>query len=191
MGIPTSKNDTQLEEPKNLDLSSIPLPDNLAFDNPKANKRMKISEEELEERKWHGIAEARRTAKQSVRERLSVDRENPEMEKDINADPTTFMRLQLTRMLAKEVSINDVLYKTQPPNDKAISESNKRIMDLGNALKALPKQSDVDAKGASRCSAELIMDAFESNEEADGTATVLSEQMMERADESFGEGAVE
>ena len=49
MGIPTSKNDTQLEEPKNLDLSSIPLPDNLAFDNPKANKRMKISEEEFKE----------------------------------------------------------------------------------------------------------------------------------------------
>ena len=126
--------------------------------------------------------------KKAEKARTTVDRENPELEEEIEADPATFMRKQLTAMLAKEVAINSKLYTIDPPPSKEISESTKRIVDLGNALKALPNQSAGQNLGAQLSTAEIIARALDEAEQEPEEALSLGNEMMERADAAFGLG---
>ena len=106
-------------------------------------------------------ARKRRQAEAATgREVVLEDRSNPELEALVAQDPVAFMRKQLTSMLVRELAINNTLYSVTPPDHKALTDSNKRLMDLGESLKALPNQSDIDSKGSQRSLSELIQDAL-------------------------------
>jgi len=131
-------------------------------------------------------------AEKAGKAQTTEDRDDPEIEAEVAQDPVAFMRKRLTKMLVRELAINDLLYSATPPEHKALTESNKRLMDLGESLKALPNQSDIDSKGSQRSLSELIQDALttETSQYAE-QSSALNAGMLARADAAFGLGAAE
>lgn len=134
--------------------------------------------------------EAARQKRQMGKEKpVHEDRDNPEMEEIIAADPTEFMRKRLTKMMVRELAINDTLYSMTPPDHKAISDSNKRVMDLGDALKALPNQSSGSNVGSQLSLSEAIQQAIARRVDAPVVEPInhpIKTAMMDRAESSFG-----
>lgn len=155
----------------------------LRFDDPKAERRSK------------GFKRMPRKTAPKVptpaKDRVITPRLDEDLLEEISADPNAHAHRQLLRMIAKEQRINEDLYDTDPPDDKAISGSNKRLMDLYDNLKALPKQSNETAQNQ-KSLAELIADALVASPEWGGMTAeeaVFDQMQMDRANTAFGDGA--
>lgn len=120
-------------------------------------------------------------------EALVEDRSNPHLELEIANDPTEFMRKQLTVMLVKETAVNEQLYAMTPIDNKSLSDSTTRLISLGNALKALPSQSNLTNTGKQKSLAEAIQDALNKRgEDAAKDTEDLQASMMDRSAAHFG-----
>jgi predicted transcriptional regulator len=128
---------------------------------------------------------------QKPEDKLTTDRLDPEMLADIELNPTEFLRKRYQTMLAKEQQIIDNLYTQDPIDDKALTAALKRITDIGDSLKALPKQSTETAANQ-KSLAEIIQDAIDRhlrNPQSSSTAFRLGEVMLTRSETAFGEGS--
>lgn len=165
-------------------MSKIDGETDLKFEDPKLSRPASIAAG------TRNLEEARKRRQLGKgKEALVEDRDNPELEDIIAADPTDFMRKRLTKMMVRELAINDTLYSMTPPDHRAITESNKRLMDIGEALKALPNQTA--GNGGSISLAEAIQAAIEARgsaaTEKAHVASQLETAMLERSEEHFGE----
>jgi len=155
----------------------------LRFDDPKLARPASIAAG------TRNLEEARKRRQMGKgKDSIIEDRDNPELETIIEADPTDFMRKRLTKMMVRELAINDTLYSMTPPDHRAITESNKRLMEIGDSLKALPKQTAGNA-GATLSLAEAIQSALEIRDVANenqAKADRLNEAMMDRSEQHFG-----
>ena len=127
----------------------------------------------------------------SPEDRLTVDRYDAAALAEIEANPTEFLRKRYQIMLSKEQQIIDSLYNQDPPDDKALTAALKRITDIGDSLKALPKQSNETAANQ-KSLAEIIQDAIDRylvNPATSVSAFQLGTIMLERSKDAFGEGA--
>jgi hypothetical protein len=131
-----------------------------------------------------------RKAPKSAQERTNIERADIYLEAEVQADPVKALRDQMTRMLVCETRINSELYSSESIDHSALSASNKRIIELGQALKALPSQSAGENKGGQRSTAELIVDHFNRaiDEPAMQEVTEVKQTMLARAADAFGEG---
>lgn len=124
-------------------------------------------------------------------ERTNIDRADIFLEAQVQSDPVKALRDRLTKMLVMEQRINDELYASDPIDHSGLTASNRRLIELGQALKALPSQAAGENKGGQRSTAEIIADQLAKG--ADPTTTKeaeeLHESMASRAAVAFGEGA--
>ncbi len=126
------------------------------------------------------------------KEATKVDRMDAELEAAVLSDPMGVIQKQFARMMVSEIIINDDLYTHEHVDSGALTASNKRLVDLGEALKALPKQQPLVATGAQRSAAEVIQQAHDrrkSLEAPEDTSMKLDKTMINRASTAFGEGA--
>lgn len=162
------------------DAQDIPL----KFEDPKISRAASIAAG------TRNLEEARKNRARQLgkgKEALTEDRSNPQMELIIQADPTEFMRKQLTEMLVKETAVNSQLYSMVPVDNKALSDSTTRLISLGNALKALPSQNPGGNVGSQLSLAELIEQAIKVR---DTTAVPVihpaNQEMLDRSENHFG-----
>lgn len=122
---------------------------------------------------------------------MAKNPKNPEeldLLRRITADPIAVLQEELARALTSEININRTLYSEGSVDSRAISDSNKRMMDLADALKALPKQHDVTATLSQKSSAELLHDALKSRKSAPKKYDDdLEQRMLARANDGFGD----
>lgn len=139
-----------------------------------------------------GMTSKRAPKDQKPEDKLTKDRLDLDMLAKIALNPTEFLRQRYQQMLAKEQEIIDKLYSEDPIDDKALTAALKRITDIGDSLKALPKQSTETAANQ-KSLAEVIADCLKDNPEwgalLDGEEDDLNTQQLERADAAFGEGS--
>ena len=125
-------------------------------------------------------------------EKLTIDRLDETVLAEIELNPTEFLRKRYQKMLAKEQQIIDKLYEQEPLDDKAVTAALKRTTDIGDSLKALPKQSN--ETGANQKSlSEVIADNLRENPDWGASLAeeeaALYQKQMDRADSAFGEGS--
>lgn len=161
----------------------------MAFEDPKTGRK-RTYRPRIAGAKGKGGGKT--TPPKDPQDRLTTDRLDPDMLADIELNPTEFLRKRYQTMLAKEQKIIDHLYTEDPVDDKALTAALKRITDIGDSLKALPKQSN--ETGANQKSlAEVIQDNLKEHPDwgaaLDDDEVALNAAQLERADAAFGEGS--
>lgn len=163
----------------------------LKFSDPKGPARRRVSTEFLEARdKFHEELKTLRQPPKTAKDRTQVDRADLFLQGEVQSDPVKALRDRLTKMLVMEMKINDELYAQEVLDQGALSASNKRLIELGQALKALPSQSAGENKGTQRSSAEIIAtEAAKPHDPAElAEVDELNTNMARRAADAFGDG---
>lgn len=127
----------------------------------------------------------------TAKDRTTVDRADLFLQGEVAADPVKALRDRLTKMLVMEMKINDELYEQEVLDQGALSASNRRLIELGQALKALPSQTAGENKGTQRSAAEIIAEEAgkEHTQEELEEVQSLNKNMASRAADAFGDGA--
>lgn len=159
------------------------------FDDPAGNRRRGVSAAFVEGRaRYHESLRMTRKFPQSAADKCQVQRRDIFKEAEVLSDPVAAVRNRMIQMLVMEQSINDELYQAKVIDHNALSASNKRLVELGQALKALPSQSAGENKGSQRSVAELIQDAVASSPALSVSGASVGDDMLKRASSAFGDG---
>lgn len=121
--------------------------------------------------------------------RPKVDRDDPRMALELSADPIRFIQNEFQRALVAETLINRELYADEHIDAMAVSASNRRLIELADALKALPKQNNGAKNRNQKSAAELIEDAAGTYDPSRNQSVRDQAEagMMTRASEGFEE----
>lgn len=131
----------------------------------------------------------RKPAPKTGLNRVLVDRTDAVLQAQLDADPIKFIQSEFSRSLLAEVMINRVLYSHETVDPSALTASNKRMVELADALKTLPKQNEGARGKNQKSSAELIEDAMDSYDPTanDTLRKSVESKALDRAAGSFDE----
>ena len=130
-----------------------------------------------------------REKEKSAVERVLVVREDPDMMALLESDPIKFIQSEFSRALIAEALINRELYAHDQVDPMALTASNKRMVELADAMKTLPKQNEGARGKNQKSAAELIEDAMSAHDTTtiDSLTNGVESKALERAAGAFDE----
>lgn len=144
--------------------------------------KAKLSQEEADERA------ARPKVPRMAKSRITIDRVDASVISALEHNTVEYIKQELIRALACEISINRELYSDEVIDSNQLSNSNKRMIELSDSLKSLPKQHEGGKHKDQKSAAEVIEDTLKDGAvTSDEASKALEAEMLAKAADSFEE----